>query len=62
MDFNDADFRTIKEYALHEFLDKKINYKRPDDFLARCYANATIHFLISQGFEITKKENENVQE
>lgn len=51
-----ADYQIIKEYALKEYLDKP--YSDVDDkmHLAKCYATATISYLISKGYKIEKKE------
>lgn len=59
MKFDDKDYRTIKEFALHYFNDKKVRYDKPELFVPMCYTNAVIDFLSANGYEIVKKEENN---
>ena len=46
----DLDYQTIKAMALNEWRDKAIEYKNPNEFVCKCYVQATITFCNSKGY------------
>lgn len=45
--------KKTKEYALLEYMDLAFDAKRPDYFMAKCYAHGYIGALISEGYKVT---------
>lgn len=51
-----ADYEMIKQFALKEYLDKPYSDIDEKVHLAKCYATATINYLLSKGYIIQKKD------
>lgn len=49
-------YEAIKEFAVKDYLDKPYSSVDEKIHLAKCYADATIRYLVGQGYVIKKEE------
>lgn len=60
MKFSKNDIETIRDMTLRKYLDKPIDNKDPDFYLAKIYIESVMTFLKTNGYEIIKIEVSNI--
>ena len=58
MELTEADLIAIRDLAQINFMNFKVNPAAERLFNTRCFAEATLHFLNSKGYELIKWEKD----